>query len=76
MRHPLSARTKMLAVESGNRRAGERIAEERDFTADWRRLVPGQARPKIMDLGGLPGTDSTRTQVRIHYENVELNSGG
>jgi len=63
-------------VESGNGPAREWISEEGDDTADWWRLFPGQPRPKIMGPGVLPDTDSTRTQAKVHYQNMELNSGG
>jgi Protein of unknown function (DUF3047) len=76
MPHPLMGRAQMLVLESGNGRAGEWITEQRDVTADWRRLFPGKAMPKIVGIGVLTDTDSTHTQVTAGYENIELYSGG
>jgi hypothetical protein len=72
--HPLLNRAQMLMVESGNDRAGEWISEERDVTADWRRLFPGKAMPKIVGIGVLTDTDSTRTQATAHYADIELDT--
>jgi hypothetical protein len=72
MSHPLSGRTQMLAVESGNARAGEWIAEERDVTADWQRLFPGRTMPKIEAIGVMTDSDSTHGLVSASYENIEL----
>jgi hypothetical protein len=74
MSHPLMGRAQMLVLESGNARAGEWITEERDVTADWRRLFPGKTMPKIIGIGVLTDTDSTHTQVTADYENMELDS--
>ena len=76
MPHPLMGRAQMLVLESGNGRAGEWITEDRDVTADWRRLFPGRKMPKIVGIGVLTDTDSTHTQVTAGYENIELYSGG
>jgi hypothetical protein len=74
MPHPLMGRAQMLVVESGNGRAGQWIAEERDVTADWRRLFPGRAMPKIVGIGVLTDTDSTHTRVSAWYADIELAS--
>jgi hypothetical protein len=74
MPHPLMGRAQMLVLESGNDRAGGWITEERDVTADWRRLFPGRAMPKIVGIGVLTDTDSTHTQVTADYESIELDS--
>jgi hypothetical protein len=76
MPHPLMGRAQMLVLESGNGRAGEWITEKRDVTADWRRLFPGKAMPKIVGIGVLTDTDSTHTQVTADYADIELDSGG
>jgi hypothetical protein len=76
MPHPLMGRAQMLVLESGNGRAGEWITEKRDVSADWRRLFPGKAMPKIVGIGVLTDTDSTHTQVTAGYADIELDSGG
>jgi hypothetical protein len=75
MPHPLMGRAQMLALESGNGRAGEWISEERNVTADWHRLFPGRKMPRIVGIGVLTDTDSTHTQVLAHYADMELESG-
>jgi hypothetical protein len=75
MPHPLMGRAQMLVVESGNARAGEWVTEERDVTADWRRLFPGKAMPKIVGIGVLTDTDSTHTTVTADYAGIELDAG-
>jgi hypothetical protein len=74
MSHPLMSRAQMLVLETGNARAGEWVAEERDVTADWRRLFGTKAMSKIVGLGVLTDTDSTHTQVSAGYTNIELYS--
>jgi Protein of unknown function (DUF3047) len=76
MPHPLMGRAQMLVLESGNGRAGEWIAEQRDVTADWRRLFPGKTMPKIVGIGVLTDTDSTHSRVTANYADIELDSGG
>ena len=75
MPHPLMGRAQMLVLESGNGRAGEWISEERNVTADWRRLFPGRKMPRIVGIGVLTDTDSTHTQVLADYADMELDSG-
>jgi hypothetical protein len=75
MPHPLMGRAQMLVLESGNGRAREWITEKRDVSADWRRLFPGKAMPKIVGIGVLTDTDSTHTQVTANYSDIELDSG-
>ena len=72
MSHPLMSRAQMLVLETGNARAGEWVAEERDVTADWRRLFGTKAMSKIVGLGVLTDTDSTHTQATAGYADIEL----
>jgi Protein of unknown function (DUF3047) len=74
MPHPLMGRAQMLVLESGNGRAGEWVAEQRDVMADWRRLFPGKTMPKIVGIGVLTDSDSTHTQVTAGYADIELDS--
>ena len=75
MPHPLMGRKQMLVLESGNGRVGGWVTEERDVTADWRRLFPGRKMPKIVGIGVLTDTDSTHTQVTARYADIDLDSG-
>lgn len=72
MSHPLMSRAQMLVLESGNARAGDWITEERDVTADWRRLFGSKPMSKIVGVGVLTDTDSTHTQVAAGYDDIEL----
>jgi hypothetical protein len=72
MTHPLSGRTQMLALESGNDRAGEWVTEERDVAADWQRLFRDRKMPKIIGIGVLTDTDSTHTRISAGYADIEL----
>lgn len=74
MSHPLTSRTQMLVVESGNARAGGWITEERDVTADWKLLFDGKAMSRIVGIGVLTDTDSTHTQATADYADIELYS--
>jgi hypothetical protein len=74
MSHPLMSRAQMLVLETGNARAGQWITEERDVTADWRRLFGSKAMSKIIGLGVLTDTDSTHTQATAGYAGIELYS--
>ncbi len=75
MPHPLMGRAQMLVLESGNGRAGEWVNEERDVSADWRRLFPGRKMPRIVGIGVLTDTDSTHTQATAQYADMELDAG-
>ena len=74
MSHPLTSRAQMLVLETGNARAGEWITEERDVTADWRRLFGSKTMSKIVGVGVLTDTDSTHTQTTAGYDDLELYS--
>jgi hypothetical protein len=74
MSHPLVSRAQMLVLETGNTHAGEWITEERDVTADWRRLFGDKSMSKIVGVGVLTDTDSTHTQATAGYADLELYS--
>jgi hypothetical protein len=70
--HPLSGRTQLLVVESGNARAGEWISEERDVTADWKSCFGQKAMPKIIGIGVLTDGDSLGCKLVADYADIEL----
>ncbi len=70
--HPLSSRTQLVVVESGNARAGEWISEERDVTADWKSCFGQRAMPKIIGIGVLTDGDSLGCKLTGDYAGIEL----
>ncbi len=70
--HPLSSRAQMLVLESGNERAGQWIAEERDVTADWHRMFGDKEMPAIVAVGVITDSENTGSQVKGCYRNLEL----
>ena len=70
--HPLSGRAQMIALQSGNKKAGEWIDEERDVTSDWHQLFGGKPMPNIVAIGVITDSENTGTQVTGWYQNIEL----
>ena len=70
--HPLTSRAKNFMVESGNEKAGQWIAEERDVTADWKRAFPGKAMPKLVAVGMLTDGDSLEIKISGDYADIQL----
>jgi hypothetical protein len=70
--HPSSGRSRFIALQSGNARAGEWIVEERDLEADWRRLFGDAKPPAIVGLGFMTDSDGTKTTVTGSYDDIVL----
>ena len=70
--HPLSGRAQMIALESGDKRAGQWISEERDVTADWHQLFGDKVMPKIVAIGVITDAENTGSKVTGYYANIEL----
>jgi len=70
--HPKSSRAQLIVLESGNGKAGQWIAEERDVTADWQKVFPGQPLPKITGLGVMTDGDSLGAKLTGAYADIEL----
>jgi hypothetical protein len=70
--HPLSGRAQMIALQSGNQKAGAWIAEKRDVTADWHLLFGDKPMPAIVAVGVITDSENTGTQVTGCYQNIEL----
>jgi Protein of unknown function (DUF3047) len=70
--HPKSGRAQMIALESGDNKAGQWISEERDVTADWHQLFGDKAMPSIVAVGVITDSESTGTKVTGYYQNIEL----
>lgn len=70
--HPMTGRVKNFFVESGNARAGQWVAEERDLSADWQRTFPGKTMPKIEAVGMLTDGDSLGVRTSADYADIQL----
>jgi len=70
--HPKSDRAQLVVVESGNPKAGQWLAEERDVTADWNRAFPGLRMPKVVGLGVMTDGDSLGQKLTGAYAGLEL----
>jgi hypothetical protein len=72
LEHPKSGRAQLFVLESGNGRAGEWVAEERDVTADWQRVFPGKPMPRVDGLGVMTDGDSLGVKLTGDYADIEL----
>ena len=72
--HPKSGRAQIFVLESGNANAGRWISEERDLSADWRRVFPDKPMPKIVGLGVMTDSDSLGALLTGYYADIVLSA--
>ena len=72
LEHPKSSRAQIFILESGNIKAAQWIAEERDVTADWKKVFPDKPMPKIVGLGVMTDSDSLGQMLTGDYADVQL----
>lgn len=72
LEHPLTRRAKNFIVESGNTKAGQWVAEERDVTADWQRAFGNKPMPKKFAVGMLTDGDSLEIKITGDYADIKL----
>jgi len=65
--------SKMIAVESGNSKAGQWIAEERDLLADYR-LLFGTDPPEAEAIAIMTDTDNTGGSAEAWYGDIMLST--
>ena len=70
--HPKSGRAHIFVLESGNGKAGQWLAEERDVAADWKKVFPGKPMPKIVGIGVMTDSDSLGQKLTGSYADIEL----
>ena len=70
--HPSSGRSRFIVLQSGNARAGEWIAEERDLMKDWKVLFGDDDPPEIVGLGFMTDADGTKTTVTGWYDDFMI----
>jgi hypothetical protein len=72
LQHPKSSRAQIFVLESGNAKAGQWVAEERDVTADWEKVFPGKPMPKVVGLGVMTDSDSLGEKLTGCYADIVL----
>jgi hypothetical protein len=72
LEHPKSGRAQIFVLESGNTKADEWMAEERDVTADWEKVFPDRPMPKMVGLGVMTDSDSLGKTLTGDYADIEL----
>lgn len=63
----------LLAVESGNEKAGQWVSEERDILADYRRVF-GEDPPEAGAIAIMTDTDNTGTEATAWYGEITLST--
>lgn len=69
--NPYSASAMMVAVESGNDKAGTWVSEERNVLDDYRRLF-GEAPPPIGAVAIMTDTDDTGGEAVAYYGDIAI----
>lgn len=69
--NPFTDTTMMLAVESGNEKAGQWVTAERDIVADYRRAF-GTEPPTIVGVAIMSDSDNTGESAQAWYGDVSL----
>ncbi|MBN1958194.1 MAG: DUF3047 domain-containing protein [Desulfuromonadales bacterium] len=67
--NPYFSRAMMLAVESGNAKAGQWINEERNIVDDFRRLF-GEDPPQVGGVAIMTDTDNTGSSAQAWYDDL------
>lgn len=70
---PYTANAVLVAVESGDEKAGQWVSEERNIYEDYRRLF-GEEPPKIGAIAIMTDTDDTRDEATAWYGDIFLKS--
>jgi hypothetical protein len=69
--NPFTDTTMMLAVESGNGKAGQWVTAERDIVADYREAF-GTEPPPVVGVAIMSDSDNTGESARAWYGDVSL----
>lgn len=68
-----SGRAMLIAVESGQEKAGQWVAEQRDILADYRRVF-GEDPPEAGAIAIMTDTDNTGAQATAWYGDISLST--
>lgn len=69
--NPYTEQTQMIAIQSGGKRTGQWVTEERDIVADYRQAF-GEAPPPIIGIGIMSDSDNTGESATAWYGDIEL----
>ena len=69
--NPFTDTTMMLAVESGNQKAGQWVTAERDIVADYRKAF-GTEPPAVVGVAIMSDSDNTGESAKAWYGDVSL----
>lgn len=72
--NPYTATTMMVAVESGNEKAGQWVTAERDLVADYRQAF-GSEPPTVVGVAIMSDSDNTGESAKAWYGDVTLSPG-
>jgi len=72
LQHPKSSRAQIFVLESGNAKAGQWIAEERDVAEDWKKVFPDRPMPRVVGLGVMTDSDSLGEKLTGCYAHIVL----
>lgn len=72
LEHPKSGRAQIFVLESGNARTNQWLTEERDLTADWKRVFGDKPMPKLVGIGLMTDSDSLGKKLTGSYADIEL----
>jgi hypothetical protein len=70
---PYTSKALIVAVESGDEKAGQWVKEERNIYEDYRKLF-GEEPPKLGAVAIMTDTDDTRDEATAYYGDIFLES--
>ncbi len=70
---PYTSNAMIVAVDSGDGKAGQWVSEERNIVEDYRKLF-GEDPPKLGAVAIMTDTDDTRDEVTAYYGDIFLES--
>jgi len=70
---PYTSKAVIVAVESGDEKAGQWVGEERNFYEDYRKLF-GEEPPKLGAVAIMTDTDDTGDEATAYYGDIFLES--
>jgi hypothetical protein len=70
---PYTSKALIVAIESGDEKAGQWVSEERNYYEDYRKLF-GEDPPKLGAVAIMTDTDDTGDEVTAYYGDIFLRS--
>ena len=69
---PYTDRVQVVALQSGQEKAGQWQTQRRNVYKDYQRLFPGQKIPKISGIAIMTDTDNTQSKAQAWYKNIKF----